>query len=144
MAREYRSRKYTPVPCVQCKKEIVAATSGSQKFCTTRCREKFYEGKDWQRNDPSYLRNDKLVRQYGITLAKYNEMFAEQNGGCAICGKREKHINWRSGRPQNLAVDHDHKTNEVRGLLCQKCNQAIGLFGDSIENLNRAIDYLKG
>lgn len=42
-----------------------------------------------------------------------------------------------------LALDHDHKTGAVRGLLCHNCNRALGLFQDSISNLENAIDYLK-
>jgi len=76
-----------------------------------------------------------LRREYGITVEEYDEMLAAQGGGCAICGGPQVKRQW-------LAVDHDHATGEVRGLLCDPCNLAVGLFGDDPSTLQRAIDYL--
>jgi hypothetical protein len=78
-----------------------------------------------------------LQNLYNIGLEEYNTLFTEQGGCCAICGIHQSEIK----RP--LYVDHCHKTDKVRGLLCHKCNFAIGLFNDSVENLNKAIIYLK-
>jgi len=63
-------------------------------------------------------------------------MYAEQRGSCAICGKGEA----ENGKA--LAVDHDHESGVVRGLLCDHCNLALGRFQDSPEILRRALDYL--
>jgi hypothetical protein len=79
-------------------------------------------------------RRYRLVR-YDLSPAEYDAMLAAQNGVCAICGKLDL-----QGIP--LAVDHDHATDENRGLLCGLCNKAIGLMKDSPELLQRAIDYL--
>lgn len=82
-------------------------------------------------NRDSYLR-----RKYGITEEQYEELKLAQGGKCAICLKKP--------RTRSLAVDHDHKTGSIRGLLCSRCNH--GLLGhayDSIEMLERAIGYLK-
>lgn len=65
-----------------------------------------------------------LIKKFGISLDEYNSILDRQFGVCAICHGVEK-----TGR--SLAVDHDHKTNRVRGLLCSKCNTAIGQIGDS-------------
>lgn len=65
-------------------------------------------------------------------------MLANQHGVCAICRNHERVAN------RKLAVDHDHVTNEIRGLLCFSCNNGIGKFGDSIELLHAAIKYLEG
>lgn len=65
-------------------------------------------------------------------------MLEEQHGVCAICGKPETKPN-----AKYLAVDHDHKTGEVRGLLCNNCNRALGLLQDNTEVLQNAINYLK-
>ncbi len=65
-------------------------------------------------------------------------------GKCGICSKDMAHTT--SGRGQNLdtvCVDHDHKTGKVRGLLCSACNKGLGLFSDSIENLEKAKRYLE-
>jgi Recombination endonuclease VII len=82
-------------------------------------------------------KNSILKRKFGITLDQYKEMFEKQNGLCAICNKEEK-VNGRS-----LAVDHNHKTGKVRGLLCNKCNHHV-LSGanDNINILQSAINYL--
>lgn len=60
------------------------------------------------------------LRQYGLTCDQYDAMFAEQDGLCAICGQPERAL--ERGRIRKLAVDHDHETGRVRGLLCYSCN----------------------
>lgn len=80
---------------------------------------------------------------YGITPEIHAAMLAEQGGKCAICGEDEKSQHWRNGTPFRLSVDHCHATGKVRGLLCQRCNRAIGLFGDSSDLLRKAIGYLE-
>ena len=78
------------------------------------------------------------LRAYGITLADYERMFAEQGGVCGICKK----FRVSKSHPR-LNVDHDHKTGRVRGLLCWMCNRGIGLLGDSRERILSAAEYLK-
>jgi len=73
---------------------------------------------------------------YGITEETYNHIFNKQNGKCAICGTHQIDLSVK------LSVDHDHLTNEVRGLLCSKCNKGIGFMNDSVEILHNAINYL--
>lgn len=65
------------------------------------------------------------MRRYGMTLEQYDAMHAAQGGRCAVCGGRESVIS-RNGRPFLLAVDHDHATGVVRGLLCSGCNRVVG------------------
>ena len=60
-------------------------------------------------------------------------MLKIQNGKCAICGER---------KDKTLVVDHNHKTGEVRGLLCGHCNHVLGFAKDNINILNKMIDYL--
>jgi hypothetical protein len=78
-----------------------------------------------------------LKRNYGITVEDFNRMFEEQKGQCACCGT--SHVGFK----RRLHVDHDHLSNQVRGLLCTKCNPGLGYFMDSIEKLEMAILYLK-
>jgi len=80
-------------------------------------------------------RQSHLKRKYGITIADYDRMFEEQNGVCAICGEP---------RPEarTLHVDHDHETGVIRGLLCFRCNNALGDFREEYELFQRAADYL--
>jgi len=79
------------------------------------------------------------LKQYGLTLEDYNKMLVAQDGKCAICGSTEPY-----GNGDNFCVDHNHKTGQTRGLLCQKCNQSLGLMKESQEYLNKAAEYLDG
>jgi len=80
------------------------------------------------------------IQSYGITMNDYDNMYIEQNGVCAICGKPETRY---KGDKQVLSIDHDHVTGKVRGLLCNSCNTAIGLFKDDLGILASAFEYLE-
>lgn len=101
-----------------------------------------YYKKRWKSKEYKLTaRKSRLKRKYGITPIVYDKMFENQNGVCAICGKKEtKHD--RYGNIKNLQVDHNHKTGKIRGLLCFMCNAGVGMFDDCIENLRNAIHYL--
>ena len=75
------------------------------------------------------------LKQYGLCEQDYQELLVAQNGVCAICLSQDKH--------SRLAVDHCHKTNKVRGLLCRGCNFALGKFADDPEVVARALVYLR-
>lgn len=78
-----------------------------------------------------------VVRTYeGMEPGDYDRMYAEQGGRCAICV-------WATGKTKRLAVDHNHRTGKVRGLLCGPCNQFIGRMGDDPEVFERAAAYLR-
>lgn len=83
-----------------------------------------------------------LRRKFGISHLEYDEMFKSQDGVCAICGKPETRYE-KPGTSTDLCVDHDHRTDEVRGLLCRTCNSMLGLAGDDPDILFNAINYLK-
>ena len=87
-------------------------------------------------------RNNHLFNFYGMTLLEYNKMLEEQNEVCAICKQPEVAIDC-NGKIRILAVDHCHKTMKVRGLLCNKCNLALGHVEDDIEILRAMITYLE-
>lgn len=89
----------------------------------------------WRR-DPAYIREYRLQREYGLTLAEYDAMLAGQHGVCAICGKTE------SVAP-NMPVDHDHQTGKVRALLCTPCNTVLGLAAESPDRLRAMAAYLE-
>lgn len=77
----------------------------------------------------------RIGKVYGIDSNQYEELLFRQGGVCAICQAR--------ATTTRLAVDHDHKTGQVRGLLCKRCNHdLLGAAHDSIVILNRAVDYL--
>jgi hypothetical protein len=101
--------------------------------------------KTWNVNNPERLLEDrrryKINTRHKISLEEYDELLNSQEGVCAICGKPETRI--QKGKVTPLAVDHDHKTGEIRGLLCSKCNLGIGCLNDDIKILEAAINYLR-
>jgi hypothetical protein len=97
--------------------------------------------KAWRKSErgQELYRENHLNRKYGITNAQYNELYKEQGGRCACCGKHQMEQKW------SLDVDHDHKGHgieSVRGLLCRDCNLGIGKLGDKLEDVQNALDYL--
>lgn len=94
--------------------------------------------KYWQQPEvKERKRNEVLKRKFGITTEQYSQYLIKQNDSCAICGKES------SESKRRLAVDHNHKTGKIRGLLCKDCNIALGLFKDDIKLLEKSISYLK-
>lgn len=81
------------------------------------------------------ISRNKIIKSYNITLLEYNTLYVKQKGMCAICENT-----CITGK--NLAIDHDHKTKTVRGLLCINCNKGLGHFKDSLPLLKKAINYL--
>lgn len=86
------------------------------------------------------LKNSDLKHKYNITFKDYLEIWNRQEGKCAICGQLETRK--VKNKLSVLAVDHDHKTGKIRGLLCSKCNISLGLLNDNIDVLKNMIDYL--
>jgi hypothetical protein len=86
-----------------------------QRYCSQEC-----SAQAWRKEHAQEQWDSTLRRQFGITGAQYVEQLRRQSGGCAICGRHPK--------TNRLAVDHDHKTGKVRGLLCSPCNRHLGYF----------------
>lgn len=105
---------------------------GLQPYCrrcgATRQRE------SWARKS-SAARREANLKRYGLSIDDYDQMFTAQEGLCAVCDNKDE------GR--TLHVDHCHATGKVRGLLCHKCNGALGNAGDSIDRLTGLISYLQ-
>jgi hypothetical protein len=97
----------------------------------------------WRKKHPDYEFEQRLKRDYGITLGDYWRLFVDQKGVCAICKKPERRTDPRTKTCSRLAVDHDHTRNKVRGLLCYRCNTAIGLFREDPILLQKAKCYLE-
>ena len=83
------------------------------------------------------MRNRYLERVYGVSIDEYHSMLLEQEHSCWICKiHSDEHCK------ENLHVDHDHSTGEVRGLLCENCNLMLGHARDNKVVLENAIKYL--
>ena len=78
------------------------------------------------------------LKRYGLTQTKYDKLLKSQDFGCAVCGE-EFHTKTKR---DNLAVDHCHQTGKVRGLLCNRCNYALGLVDDDSSILLKLASYL--
>ena len=81
-------------------------------------------------------RANRLKKRYGLTPDDYNKLLEYQGFSCKICGKP-----WTFELP---CVDHDHKTGNIRGLLCNACNALLGFAEDNTTILLKSIQYLKG
>lgn len=90
-----------------------------------------------KRDRGSVSRSYHLKRKFGITTEQYDELLRNQSGRCALCPKTPE------DEGQALAVDHDHKTGEIRGILCRYCNhRVIGRHRDA-DLLRRMADYIE-
>jgi hypothetical protein len=136
--------------CYICGKEFVQNPRykhDTQKYCSVNCQSKAWKDNNKEKvkiSQKKYRENNKeknalkqrewkLKNKYGITFKEYNTMLEKQNGACAICGEIKN---------ETLAVDHNHKTGEIRGLLCAHCNHVIGFAKDNVDILNKIILYL--
>lgn len=84
---------------------------------------------------PKWARTAYIKREYGIKDEQYKQLLQSQYGICAICCLLSPN--------GHFDIDHCHKSGKIRGLLCRKCNTGIGLLGENVENLTRAIEYIK-
>lgn len=117
---------------------LLGTPDTTHKYCSISCRKKFHasiwSSKYGGRNKAS-TRAWRLRTKYGLAPEDFQVMLEQQDNSCAICRTREKpYYNWH--------VDHCHKTGKIRGLLCSKCNHALGLVKDKIEVLERMKEYL--
>lgn len=109
--------------------------------CKACCSE---STKRWFRDNPEKVHANKLrngVRKYGLTADQFAELLESQGNACAICRATANTV--RAGRTMRMSVDHCHDTGRVRGLLCNNCNRALGLFSDNPNVLRQAIRYLQ-
>lgn len=83
------------------------------------------------------------IKKYGLSVEDYAAMFEKQHGACAICKRPETLRHHSNGRIKSLAVDHDHETGDVRGLLCGACNMGIGNLDEDCERMLSAIAYIE-
>lgn len=82
-------------------------------------------------------RKNNIRKLYGLTQEEFTKMSSAQDDKCAIC-----FIHVSETKYSNLCIDHDHSTGDVRGLLCDTCNRAIGLLKDSADVLISAAQYV--
>lgn len=113
---------------------------------TNKCRLCYNRGMRLYRQElkilrPNYkknkIRNSNLKRKFGITLDDYNLRVKIQEGKCLICNQERL-----SSKGKKLAIDHNHKTGKIRGLLCTRCNTLVGYIEFNIDLLPKVLHYL--
>jgi hypothetical protein len=109
-----------------------------QNYINNR-EERRKKGKEWENNNKEKCRRyrrDWQLQKLGITLEQYEETLLKQGNKCAVC------VSDKPGGRGNFHADHCHKTGKFRGLLCQKCNMALGMMNDDINILLKFVEYL--
>ena len=113
--------------CSVCSKQVYTRAYLKQSVLCTNCM--------FQKN---------LLKNYGLTLAVYNTLLEKQGNRCPICERLAASCALPGpGKHYGLVVDHCHKTNIVRGLLCHRCNTLLGTAKDRPDILKRALLYLE-
>lgn len=143
-----RAEKITTKKCFSCKtiKDKSEFDISELGFLNRICKNcptapTAYKIRNRKRNRPVGHAREQSLKKYGITLAQYDQMIVDQNNCCKICDK--EFIKTSSEHRNPINVDHCHNTGKVRGLLCSKCNTALGNFNDNEDILLKAIEYLK-
>lgn len=115
--RYYANKRLYELECEWCKSSF--ESESKVKYCSNQCRS-------------ASTAHRVRLNTYGLSQVQYEGLIERSGGLCEICQEKEaQHI------------DHCHQTGSVRGLLCQQCNHGLGNFGDSINSLHKAIEYLK-
>jgi len=108
-------------------------TSRCKSCCNAQTKERLKLGcYSKRKQNTKYARERLLAKQYGITLTEEARLFQLASNKCQVCGSNV-----------DLKIDHDHKTGAVRGVLCSKCNSALGYLGDNITNVLKLVQYLQ-
>jgi hypothetical protein len=97
----------------------------------------------WNSRTPLKRLEQHLKYKYGISHAEFSKAWDDQSGSCAICKIELPDLMVYDNRRRGYAIDHNHETNEFRGILCLKCNTLLGMACDSTDVLYSAIDYLE-
>ena len=118
----------------KCKNEYKEKAKEIRKIHDNLHKEELREkSKIYKEKHKDKIKNWRLQKEHHITIQEYKNMFIEQEGKCAICGKKFNY----------LCVDHDHNTGKIRGLLCHKCNLVIGYAHENIRTLISAAKFLE-
>lgn len=110
------------------------------KLCDKKASQK-YKKENYQK-DRELRRSERRKRVYGLSEHDVKDLFDKQKGLCACCEKPLSDEMGRLHAHNKMVIDHDHQTGYLRGLLCTMCNKGIGLLGDNLEGLKKAVNYL--
>ena len=108
---------------------------GLSPYCSSCTRER---NRKYLNANKDKARGYQVKKLYGLTLKEYEALVEKQDNKCAVCG-----VAGEDSAKGMLHVDHCHDSGEVRGLLCSKCNTALGLLDDDIDRMNALINYAR-
>ena len=112
---------------------------GQCKACRVKLNRKYPYNPAWKKtpSSPEQMWKYRIKYKFGLTPDQYQAILESQGCGCAICGAKSpgEHID-------RFHIDHCHQYGNVRGLLCHKCNLALGMVGDSLQSIGRYVEYL--
>lgn len=137
----------TPHQCTNCNQvkclsdfhKCSTLPSGVKNMCKVCVKAYMHEWHKVRPPMPTMQSRDKHLRQrYGFDHAEYERLLMMQGGCCAICDTTEPGKGFR-----HFHIDHNHTSGRVRGLLCARCNQAVGLFKEDKKSIQRALSYLE-
>lgn len=97
----------------------------------------------WKQANPDKVRAQQIKQNFGLSYNEYIQKLENQKNSCAICKTPLIPFGSINDTDKISNVDHCHTTNKIRGLLCRKCNTALGLFSDNIDTIIQAANYLK-
>ena len=126
--------------CKKCFNEQSNRIEKARRKVDEEYRQRLIDSQKIYRSNESFKISSRvrsLLKKYNLTLEDYNNLFLLQKGSCAICKTHQSELNKR------LFVDHCHKTSKVRGLLCSKCNHAIGLLNENRQIIVSAAEYVR-
>ena len=139
--------------CKKCRSEIQREWSRANPISDEKRKARYEQQKIWKKKNkilPVHTckkpKKTHIEKTYGLSENGYIELLNKQNKKCGICGITEEKFLLTTGIKRKITkffVDHDHNTNKIRGLLCDKCNRGIGLLNDDIETLKKAVTYLE-
>lgn len=121
-------------------KRVLRLRKAKERRDSLEGREK---NKEYRRKNALRAADLRFQNTHKISLEIYESLLLKQNHVCAICKQEEVLFDKKSNKVRRLAVDHDHQTGKIRGLLCLRCNVSLGQFNDSVDILESAIKYLK-
>ncbi len=119
------------IHCKKCKKQYARKHYVKYRDKVLRRKREYCKTK-W---GEEVIRRSRFKCVYGLTLKQHEQLYLDQNGRCGLCSESVAY--------DKTYTDHDHKTGKVRALLCIRCNTGLGMFKDTVEGLQRAINYLR-
>ena len=133
---DFRKRLDGKRPRSRCKK---CESKDYQKYRKSNIEKVNIAKRKWYKKNPDIVKKmmiKSFCKKVGLDSNEVFDYIKNHNGCCEICGKPPKQF-------KHLSIDHDHKTNKFRGLLCYTCNFAIGQFEDNVDLLDKAKNYLQ-